>query len=85
MPAAVGALAIEGDGCPDTCQAALRLLMEMDSRTPGCCLTRIWVGDKDYSAPSAAAVGAAMDLGAKGGALNGWYWWEFETPAGSGK
>lgn len=47
--------------------------------------SRFWVGGQSYSAPSAAAVAAAEMLGAKGGAINGWYWWEIEVPPGSGK
>jgi hypothetical protein len=46
---------------------------------------RLWVGDQPYTALSAGAVGAAEMLGGKGGALNGWRWWETEMPPGSGK
>jgi hypothetical protein len=45
---------------------------------------RLWVGEQPYTALSAGAVGAAEMLGGRGGALNGWYWWQTEVPPGSG-
>jgi hypothetical protein len=46
---------------------------------------RIWVGDRPYVSPSAAAAAAAIALGTTGGALNGWYYWEYEDPAAPGE
>ncbi len=46
---------------------------------------KIWIGRKAFDSPSAAAGAVAQSRGAKGTAasLNGWLYWEFETPRGS--
>jgi len=38
---------------------------------------------QSFSAPSAAAIAAAQDMGARSQHINGWRWWEIEEPAGS--
>jgi hypothetical protein len=46
---------------------------------------KVWVGTESYDSPSAAAGGVARSLGASGAAtsINGWKFWEFESPNGS--
>lgn len=38
---------------------------------------RIWIGDRSFQSPSAAAVAAAEQLGFPGRSLNGWMYWEY--------
>lgn len=44
---------------------------------------RIVVGDTEFESPSAAATAAARELGSQSSAVNGWLWWQFESPVGS--
>ena len=46
----------------------------------------IWIGDQSYGSPSAAAAVVARESGARRWypRLDGWKYWEYEFPAGSG-
>lgn len=44
----------------------------------------IELDEKTFESPSSAAIHAAQLLGAGSHAINGWRWWEFESPKGSG-
>jgi hypothetical protein len=48
---------------------------------------KVWIGAESHSSPSAAAGSVARSFGATGAAssINGWKFWEFESPKGSGR
>lgn len=75
-PSATGGLAVGGVVLPNG--LALRFNYRRKLLPAQVREDRIWIGDKAFTSPSAAATAAADQLGYPGRSLNGWWYWEYE-------